>query len=69
MTNTVINNLIQSSTGDLILKINQNPYNGSCLVTSNKTGYSFETIFAIQCLDWIDADGFITSYEYLGNSL
>jgi hypothetical protein len=49
------------------MKTNQSPYNGSCQLSTNvTTGYALETNFTIQCINWIDDDGYIVSYEFLG---
>lgn len=51
---------------ELILKINQIPYNGSCFL-NNQTGYALDTYFIVNCSNWIDDDGYIISYEFYGN--
>ena len=45
------------------LKINEKPYNGSCLLNTT-TGFALYTYFEIECGNWTDNDGFIVRYEY-----
>ena len=49
----------------LILKINQLPTNGYCYVAKTN-GTSLTTYFDIECTNWIDPDGQIVKYEYMG---
>jgi hypothetical protein len=62
---TTVNNEILTGVGSIILKTNQPPYNGSCIVF-NHTGYPLETNFTITCKNWLDDDGYITQFEYWG---
>ncbi len=62
---TITNDMITNGTSSLILKINQPPYNGICLL-DNLEGTALQTYFTIKCSNWVDADGFITSYEFYG---
>ena len=62
---TSSNDEIKTGTGFIILKTNQPPYNGTC-TAFNTTGYPLETNFTIDCVKWIDDDGYITQYEYWG---
>ena len=48
--------------------VNQLPRNGFCDVDLYN-GTSLSTTFNIKCLDWIDPDGFIERYEYMGKYL
>lgn len=57
---------VSSTSSEIILKINQIPLNGSCLVNL-KNGTSLETNFTVTCSNWFDADGNITSYEFYGD--
>lgn len=51
---------------EIILKVNELPVNGTCQVY-NHTGIAFETNFLISCVDWVDPDGIIYSYDFYGN--
>lgn len=62
---TTVNGQIMNGVGHVILKTNQPPYNGTCTI-SNTTGYPLETNFTVNCMKWIDDDGYITQYEYWG---
>ena len=57
-----------SSTGvaSLTLKKNQLPINGTCYCQET-TGTSLLTFFNVICKDWIDPDGSIASYQFMGN--
>ena len=67
LTDTISNGEIKSGVGRLVMKTHQSPYNGSCHLSTNvTTGYALETNFTIQCINWIDDDGYIVSYEFLG---
>ena len=44
-------------------KVNQKPFNGTCTIDSPK-GFAFYTLFRIECLNWLDSDGYISRYEY-----
>ena len=67
LTDTISNGQTLSGYGRLILKTNQSPYNGSChLATNVTTGYALESNFTINCINWIDDDGYIISYEFMG---
>jgi len=66
LTDTIIGNQKKSGTGVIILKTNETPYNGSCIITTNTTGYALESNFTVFCYDWMDSDGYITSYEFYG---
>ena len=58
-----------SGLGQIILKTNQAPYNGSCFYVGNQTtGYALETYFTVNCTEWIDDDGFIVGYEFFGEA-
>jgi hypothetical protein len=48
-----------------VFKVNQLPNNGFCNV-SPSSGQSFTTLFQITCHGWLDPDGYIERYEYLG---
>ena len=62
---TTPDQVTENGTSSLILKINQTPYNGTCFL-SNSNGIAFQTYFKINCSDWTDSDGYITSYEFYG---
>ena len=53
-------------TASLILKPNRLPFNGQCSVNSTQ-GISLLTYFTISCSEWIDVDGNIVKYEFMGN--
>lgn len=59
------NGILSNGTSDLLIKINELPYNGKCSVDKNK-GYALETYFLIKCINWLDNDGYIVKYEYFG---
>lgn len=65
---TIVNNVKTNGSNELILKTNQLPYNGTCLL-SNLTGYALDTYFIINCTEWIDDDGYIILYEFYGKLL
>lgn len=58
-------NALLNGTNEIILKTNQAPYNGTCLVDIFD-GIALETNFTVECSNWIDADGFIFIYEFYG---
>ena len=47
------------------LLVNQQPKNGNCTV-DKYSGISLSTTFNIKCLNWIDPDGTIERYEFMG---
>ena len=49
----------------LFLTANQLPSSGNCVIDMTN-GTSFLTWFTIKCSDWIDLDGRIAKYEYIG---
>ena len=54
-----------SGLSSLMLKKNQLPTNGLCYV-DKINGTCLETWFQIKCTGWIDQDGHIVAYEYMG---
>lgn len=64
---TTYSNTSGISTGkaSLIFKINQTPKGGICNVTPLK-GITADTLFTINCLNWVDLDGQIVKYSYYG---
>lgn len=64
---TTANEKNSSGISSIIFKTNQSPYNGTCFLIGNQTGYALETYFNLQCSNWIDADGYITFYKIYGN--
>lgn len=64
---TISNGVPKSGTGTIVLKTNQPPYNGTCTVISSLRGYALESNFTINCTNWIDDDGYITTYEFFGS--
>ncbi len=52
-----------NSTTSMVLKINQKPYNGTCVVDKT-SGKALDTFFNILCTNWADFDGIVTKYEY-----
>lgn len=63
---TISNKTQKTGTNTIILKTNQNPYNGTCFVDPLR-GRALETIFTIECTDWIDDDGYIIFYRFIGS--
>lgn len=63
---TVVNGIVKSGFGTIVLKTNQPPYNGTCSVVSDLKGYALETDFTVNCTGWIDDDGYITTYQFFG---
>jgi hypothetical protein len=49
----------------IIIKENELPTNGTCSL-SPEIGYAMETIFTINCHNWIDPDGTVMKYEFFG---
>ena len=60
-----VNNQITIGKASLILKKNFLPTNGNCFVDKNN-GTSLSTYFNVICTNWIDPDGSIATYEYMG---
>ena len=60
-----VNNQASIGMASLVLKRNFLPSGGSCYVDMNQ-GISLSTYFTITCENWIDLDGLIVKYEYLG---
>ncbi len=54
-----------SGMASLMLKKNELPSNGLCFVDKTN-GTSLQTWFQIICNNWIDPDGQIVSYEFMG---
>ena len=61
-------NYFATGSSSIVFKVNQLPNNGSCNV-SPSFGQSFTTLFQITCDGWLDPDGYIERYEYLGLNL
>ena len=51
----------------LILKKNLLPSGGSCIVDQTN-GTSLLTVFNIICQNWVDLDGSVNIYEYMGKN-
>ena len=49
----------------IILKKNMLPTGGSCSVDISQ-GVSLLTYFTIVCQNWVDLDGQVATYEYMG---
>jgi hypothetical protein len=49
----------------IILKKNMLPTGGSCSVDISQ-GVSLLTYFTITCHNWVDLDGQVATYEYMG---
>ena len=60
-----VNNQMKTGISSLILKKNFLPRNGFCYV-DKLNGVSLLTIFNIICENWIDPDGSINAFEYMG---
>ena len=60
-----VNNQASIGMASIILKKNLLPLGGSCSVDINQ-GISLLTYFTITCQNWIDLDGQIATYEYMG---
>ena len=60
-----VNNQITIGKASLILKKNFLPTNGYCFV-DKINGTSLSTYFNVICTNWIDPDGSIATYEYMG---
>ena len=58
-----------SSTGlaSLYLVVNLLPKNGQCFV-NNYTGMSLHTWFKIECVNWVDSDGFVANFQFFGKN-
>ena len=61
----IANNGISTGRASLTLKQNILPTGGSCSVDLT-TGVSLSTYFNIVCTNWIDPDGSIVTYEFMG---
>jgi hypothetical protein len=61
---------LSSSIGiaSITLRKNIPPSNGYCYCQAS-TGTSLMTYFIVICKDWIDPDGTISSYQFLGKNL
>ena len=60
-----VNNQVSTGMASLILKRNLLPVNGICGVDFDQ-GISLSTYFTIKCQKWVDLDGSIATYEYMG---
>ena len=58
-------NQISTGSASLILKRNLLPTNGYCYV-DKANGTSLSTFFNVICTNWVDLDGSISTYEYMG---
>ena len=58
-------NGFSTGTSSLQIYLNEIPKNGAC-TASPTSGFADDTLFNIQCLNWIDSDGTIEKYEYYG---
>ena len=63
-----VNSQTTSGMASLILKKNFLPTNGYCFVDKNN-GTSLSTFFNVICTNWIDPDGSIATYEYMGKKI
>ena len=61
----IVNNNFSIGTSSLVLKQNSLPRNGHCSVDLFQ-GISLLTYFTITCSNWIDLDGKIVKYEFMG---
>lgn len=56
---------ITTGKSSIIVKLNEVPKYGNCNI--NQTiGVPSETVFSIECLNWIDNDGYIKKYSFFG---
>ena len=62
---TIIKDRSVNGSNKLILKTNQVPYNGSCQVYPLE-GIALDTNFTVNCNSWVDDDGYIYSYQFIG---
>jgi len=60
-----VNNQASIGKASIILKKNLLPLGGSCGVDITQ-GISLSTYFTITCSNWVDLDGSISTYEYMG---
>ena len=63
-----VNSQMTTGVSSLILKKNFLPKNGYCYVDKSN-GTSLLTIFNIICQNWVDPDGSVYIYEYMGDYL
>ena len=61
-----LKNSFKNGSNSIILRINNPPKNGICQINP-KIGKAMNENFKIQCSNWTDSDGLITSYKYYGN--
>lgn len=54
---------ITTGKSSLIVQVNQVPKHGTCSINHNE-GYSSETEFTIECINWADDDGYIKNYLF-----
>ncbi len=47
----------------IILAINERPFGGNCSI-SPLEGIADNTVFTIECVNFVDVDGYIVKYEY-----
>ena len=65
MTTVSRTNGIATGKSSIIVQINELPKNGICKINST-TGVPSETVFAIECSNWVDNDGSIQKYVFSG---
>lgn len=67
LTATTATNGIASGTASMLIKVNQLPTNGTCSI-SPSSGISGNTTFVISCSNWVDSDGYVSSYSFNSNT-
>ena len=55
-----------SGSAAMLIYVNFPPVRGSCDINP-KIGYAFDTLFTIDCSNFIDKDGTLVSYSFYGN--
>ena len=63
-----VNNQIQTGISSLVLSANILPVQGTCYVDTY-IGSSLATWFNIICINWVDVDGYIVNYEFMGREI
>jgi hypothetical protein len=55
----------QIGVSSIVLRRNELPTGGLCTI-SPSTGYAIDTLFTLNCINWVDLDGNIVNYQFYG---
>ena len=65
---TIDHDLNKTGESSIIFRLNKLPRNGQCSIDIDN-GFAMRTFFKIKCINWVDDDGDVTRFEYLGTAL